>query len=65
MTQTTTISALLAHKCTTKQFVNNFDGADATPLTLGKFITAQSAEDFCQNAAIQLGQAETEFTLNN
>lgn len=40
-------------------------GTDVTPPTSAEFITVQSVDDPCQHIVGQLGQAGTEFTLNN
>lgn len=57
-------STLEANTCTTAQSVADADDTYTTPPTLAEFNTAQCAEEFCKNAVRQLGQAETEFTLN-
>lgn len=60
-----TIVALEAQKSAPAHTAIDANGADATPSSLVKFIAAQSADKFCQAAARNLSQADTDFTLKN
>lgn len=61
---TTAIFALEAHTSTRAQSITDADGTSNTISSLAEFVTAQSRNEFCQNAVRHLGQSETEFTLN-
>lgn len=59
----TPIFSFEAHTSTPMQSVTDTDVTNATSPILAEFITAHSADEFCQNFARRLDQAGTEFTL--
>lgn len=61
---TTVIFQLEEHTDTRAYSETNADGTNATSQTLPESETAQSADKFYEKAVWELGQAETELTLN-
>lgn len=62
--KTITIFQIEAAKSTPTHFVTSSDGLDFIPSTFAEFISVPTAYESFENAAIQLRQAETEFTVS-